>query len=68
MNAAYLTRNQRLSAIQLLFIAQQQASDKSGVAVLATLEYAVHLAKHGISDDVVSELEYVRTPYDMAQK
>jgi hypothetical protein len=63
-----LSKNQRLSAIQLLFIAQQQASDKSGAAVLATLEYAVHLAKNGISDDVVKELEYVRTPYDLAKK
>jgi hypothetical protein len=63
-----LTRNQRLSAIQLIFIAQDQASDKSGAAVLATLEYAVHLAKHGISDDVVRKLEYVRTPYDLAGK
>jgi hypothetical protein len=53
-----LSKNQRLIAIQLLFMAKDQASDKSGAAVLATLEYAAHLAKNGISDDVVKELEY----------
>ena len=56
-----LTRNQRLSAIHLLFIAQQQASDKAPESILETLEYAVYMAKHGISEDVVKELEYVRT-------
>lgn len=52
-----LTRNQRLSAVHLLFIAQQQASDKAPESILATLEYAVHMAKHGISDDVVKNLK-----------
>jgi hypothetical protein len=56
-----LTRNQRLNAIHLLFIASHQASDKAPESILETLEYAVHMAKHGISDDVVKELEYVRT-------
>lgn len=62
-----LTRNQRLSAIQLLFVAQQQASDKSAESIIDTLLYAVNMAKFGISDDVVKELEYVRTPYDIKQ-
>ena len=62
-----LSRNQRLSAIQLLFIAQQQASDKSAEAIIETLWYAVQMATFGISDDVVKELEYVRTPYDLAE-
>jgi hypothetical protein len=59
-----LTKNQRLSAIQLLFTAQLQASDKSPNSILETLEYAVHMAKNGISDDVVSELTYIRTMRD----
>ena len=56
-----LTKNQRLSAKQLLFIAKEQASDKSDQAVYDTLEYALHMARYGISDDVVKELEYIRT-------
>lgn len=56
-----LSRNQRLNALHLIFIAQHQASDKAPESILETLEYAVHMAKHGISDDVVKELEYVRT-------
>lgn len=56
-----LTRNQRLSAIHLLFIAKEQASDKSQEAIIETLWYAVQIATFGISDDVVNELEYVRT-------
>lgn len=56
-----LTRNQRLNALHLIFIAQHQASDKAPESILETLEYAVHMARHGISDEVVQELEYVRT-------
>jgi hypothetical protein len=59
-----LTKNQRLSAIQLLFTAQHQASDKNQKSILETLEYAVHMAKNGVSDDVVSELTYIRTMRD----
>ena len=56
-----LTRNQRLNAIQLIFVAQEQANDKSPQAVYDTLKYALHMARYGISDDVVKELEYIRT-------